>query len=78
MPEYSMKKILARKLGITAIFAASDYIAIGAAKAILVSGLSIPDDISIIGFDGIEVTEYFQPSLDTVKQPAIEMIDMIE
>ncbi len=71
-----MKKILARKLGITAIFAASDYIAIGAAKAILVSGLSIPDDISIIGFDGIEVTEYFQPSLDTVKQPAIEMIDM--
>lgn len=69
------KKILARNLGFTAVFAASDYIAIGAAKAILVSGLSIPDDISMVGFDGVEETEYFHPSLDTVKQPGMEMID---
>jgi DNA-binding LacI/PurR family transcriptional regulator len=70
------KKILARKLGFTAMFAASDYIAIGAAKAILVSGLTIPDDISVVGFDGVEETEYFHPSLDTVKQPGIQMIDL--
>ncbi len=36
-------------------------------------GLRIPRDISIVGFDGIEMSEYYKPSLDTVYQPAVEM-----
>ncbi|MDD4494517.1 MAG: LacI family DNA-binding transcriptional regulator [Eubacteriales bacterium] len=53
----------------SAIFAMSDVMAIGAAKAIFDNGLSIPEDVSIIGFDGIEMTKYYNPSLATVKQP---------
>ena len=36
-------------------------------------GLKIPDDIFIIGFDGTEIMEYFNPSLDTLYQPADQM-----
>jgi len=67
------KRLLSKNLGVTAMFAASDAIAIGAAKAVLSSGLSIPGDISIVGFDGIEMAEYYHPSLDTISQPGVEM-----
>lgn len=67
------RRLLNKNNNITALFAASDTIAMGAAKAVLTAGLSIPDDISIIGFDGIEMAEYYHPSLDTISQPATEM-----
>lgn len=57
----------------TAIFAMSDIMAIGAAKAIFDNGLSVPDDISIIGFDGIQATKYYNPTLATVKQPSVDI-----
>ncbi|MDD2285839.1 MAG: substrate-binding domain-containing protein [Paludibacter sp.] len=47
--------------------------AIGAAKAIFDNGLSVPDDISIIGFDGIQATKYYNPTLATVKQPSVDI-----
>jgi len=43
--------------------------AIGASKAILNRGLRIPEDISVVGFDGIDYSLYFHPSLTTVVQP---------
>src|SRR5699024_12519420 len=58
---------------LTAVFVTSDIMAIGASKAILSRGLRIPEDISIVGFDGIEYSEYFHPSITTVKQPIEEM-----
>ncbi|WNS43553.1 LacI family DNA-binding transcriptional regulator [Paenibacillus sp. MMS20-IR301] len=67
------RRLLNRNREVTAIFAAADTIAIGAAKAVLTAGLSIPDDISIIGFDGIEMAEYYHPALDTISQPGTEM-----
>ncbi|RKP48996.1 LacI family transcriptional regulator [Cohnella endophytica] len=67
------RRLLNKGRGVTALFAAADTIAIGAAKAVLTAGLSIPDDISIIGFDGIEMAEYYHPSLDTISQPANEI-----
>lgn len=67
------KRLLNKRKGFTAIFAASDAIAIGSAKALLTAGLSIPDDVSIIGFDGIEMAEYYHPALDTIIQPGVEM-----
>lgn len=67
------RRLLNKNKGVTAIFAASDTIAMGSAKAVLSAGLSIPDDISIIGFDGIEMAEYYHPSLDTISQPGTEM-----
>lgn len=52
-----------------AIFCANDVIAYGAMKAILSSGLRIPEDIGIIGFDDIVYSEMMHPSLTTVSQP---------
>lgn len=68
-----MKQLLSKNRDISAVFAFADILAIGAAKAVFSMGLSVPDDISVIGFDGIEMAEFYHPSLDTVYQPASEM-----
>ncbi len=57
----------------TAIFIASDAMSIGAQKAILEAGLKIPEDIAIIGFDGLDFTEFVHPSITTVSQPRYKM-----
>lgn len=54
----------------TAIFAASDPIAIGAMRALYQNGYRIPDDVSIMGFDDINVAHYSNPPLTTVHAPA--------
>ncbi len=69
----AMEHLLDKNLEITAVFATSDIMAIGAAKAALSRGLSIPEKISIIGFDGIEYTNYFHPALTTMRQPQEEI-----
>lgn len=62
-----MKKMLANKKIPTAVFIASDPMAIGAYKAIVEEGYSIPEDISIIGFDDIITAKFLTPALTTVK-----------
>lgn len=57
----------------TAVFAASDYIAFGAMKAIKENGLKIPGDISIIGFDDADICDYTMPALTTIHAPAYQM-----
>lgn len=57
----------------TAIFAASDAIAFGAMRAIQEKGLSIPEDISIIGFNDAEMSSYTTPALTTILAPAYDM-----
>ncbi len=69
----AMKGLMQRNPDMTAVFAFSDVLAIGAAKAALNAGKQIPEDISVIGFDGIEMAEFYNPTLDTVYQPATEM-----
>lgn len=54
----------------TAIFAASDPIAIGAMRALYKNGYKVPDDVSIMGFDDINVAHYSNPPLTTVHAPA--------
>ncbi|NDL68825.1 LacI family DNA-binding transcriptional regulator [Anaerotalea alkaliphila] len=56
-----------------AVFALSDVMAMGAAKAALARGLEIPGDVAVLGFDGIEGARYFHPSITTVAQPRYEM-----
>ncbi len=58
---------------ITAVFAISDSMAIGACKAVFDKGLSIPNDYSIAGFDGIEMCNYYNPTITTIRQPVEEM-----
>ncbi len=55
------------------VFAFSDLMAMGAAKAVMSRGFRIPEDIALFGFDGIENGKYFHPSISTVKQPRYQM-----
>ena len=64
----AMNRLLDRNLNITAVFAMSDVMAVGAVRAIRDRGLQVPEDISIIGFDGIPLANYYNPKLATVKQ----------
>lgn len=57
----------------SAIFCGNDITAIGAMKAIHKNGLHIPKDISVVGLDNIEISEYFRPSLTTVHVPKEEL-----
>lgn len=57
----------------SAIFASNDVMAMGAMDAVRNRGLSIPDDISILGFDDIPQAELVRPALTTVRQPLEKM-----
>jgi DNA-binding LacI/PurR family transcriptional regulator len=59
--------------GCTALLAHNDDFAIGAIEALRDSGRSVPDDVSVVGFDGTEVTRYFAPQLSTVEMPLVEI-----
>jgi len=57
----------------TAIFAANDLMAIGAIGAAKSLGLTIPNDLSIVGFDDIAMSSFFNPALTTIVQPKYEI-----
>lgn len=69
----SMQAMLASRKEFTAVFIASDNVAIGAKSALREAGLRIPEDISIIGFDDIPWAKYSDPPLTTVRLPAQEL-----
>jgi len=66
---------LKAKRDFTAIFAISDILAIGACRGIMESGLSVPEDISVMGFDGQDISRYYNPSITTIKQPVVDMAE---
>ncbi len=75
-PEYGYpftKDLLGRKRPFTALFAYNDNAAIAAMRVIQDSGLSVPDDVSVVGFDDIQAAAYTNPSLTTVRQPLEKM-----
>ena len=61
-----MRSLLESKLDFSAVFVASDIVALGAYSAIREAGLSIPDDISVVGFDDIPLASYISPTLSSV------------
>ncbi|MDE5782485.1 MAG: LacI family transcriptional regulator [Lachnospiraceae bacterium] len=67
------KKMLKSKAECTAIFAITDTIAIGACRAIWEEGMKVPENFSLAGFDGLELTRYYIPSLTTIRQPVEEI-----
>ncbi|MBM7704536.1 LacI family DNA-binding transcriptional regulator [Metabacillus iocasae] len=66
--KHAMEQLLSLRDRPTAVFAAGDHMAIGAIEAVKEKGLSVPEDISIIGFDDIEMSSYITPKLTTIKQ----------
>ncbi|MEM1210712.1 MAG: LacI family DNA-binding transcriptional regulator [Planctomycetota bacterium] len=64
--EQGMRELIERGHPMTAVFAGGDYLALGAYDAAHHAGLSIPGDLSIVGFDDIEPVRYLRPALTTV------------
>ncbi len=78
--EYSMaavkgavEKVIADGLDFSAVFAVSDILAIAVMKAVSNMGLRVPEDCSVLGIDGIEMSSYVVPSLSTLAQPKDEL-----
>lgn len=69
----AMKKMLTLQKRPTAVFCSNDYMALGAMKGARQCGLSLPEDMSIVGFDDIQIASYVVPGLTTIHQPAYEM-----
>jgi DNA-binding LacI/PurR family transcriptional regulator len=69
---HAMRQILASNARPTALFAGNDTIAIGAMRAVREAGLSIPEDLAVVGYDDIPVAAFTHPSLTTVRSYAFE------
>lgn len=69
----AMKVLLETIPHLSAVFIASDVVAIGAIQAITDAGLRIPQDISVAGFDDIPLAGYFTPPLTTMRLPSSEL-----
>jgi DNA-binding LacI/PurR family transcriptional regulator len=67
------KQLLQRKRPFTALFAYNDISAIGSICAFQESGLRVPQDVSVVGFDDIQTAAYIVPPLTTVRQPLLQM-----
>jgi len=69
----NMKKLIELEDRPTAVFCANDDIAVGAMKAVFESGLNVPNDISIIGFDDSNFCKYVTPTLTSVRKDSLAM-----
>lgn len=63
------KQLMQRDKKFTALYATSDTLAIGACRAMIEAGKKIPEDVSVAGFDGMEIGEYYNPGITTIRQP---------
>jgi LacI family transcriptional regulator len=70
-----MRSLIERGHEFTAVFAATDELAIGAMRALKDFGKNVPQDVAIVGFDDIDISAYLVPRLTTVRQPLIELGD---
>ncbi len=66
----AMESLLASQPLPTAVFVASDTVALGALQAIRKAGLSVPQDLALVGFDDIPLSAFIDPPLTTVRLPA--------
>jgi Transcriptional regulators len=80
------RQVFSERPDATALFAMSDTVAIGAIRALKDLGKTVPDDVSVIGFDGVNFGRFLIPRLTTVEQPVDEiarrsvnlLLDMME
>lgn len=70
---YELGRRLASRIDVTAIFAASDQMALGVLRALSEAGRRVPDEVSVVGFGGMPEGEFFNPPLTTVRQNLAEM-----
>ena len=70
---YGMRELLLRSRDFSAVFAATDELAIGAMRVLRDEGFSIPGDVSVVGFDDIEIANCMIPRLTSIRQPLLEI-----
>lgn len=79
---YEAGKQLAKNPEVTAVFCANDEIALGLIRALHEEQVRVPQDVSVVGFDGIELSEFSFPPLTTVNQDfyaaGVEMVKLID
>jgi LacI family transcriptional regulator len=62
------RQLLDRHPGVTAVFATADILAIGITRGLAEAGVRVPEDVSVVGFDDLDLCEYVVPRLTTVSQ----------
>jgi LacI family transcriptional regulator len=68
-----MQSLLAERRDITALFCGSDILAAGALFECKQQGIAVPDDLSVVGFDNLEIAAFTDPPLSTLNVPAHDM-----
>ena len=72
---HAMEQLFEQMPDLTAVFAMADVLAVGAIRAVRDRGLRVPEDVSVMGFDGIELGNYLSPRLTTVRQARERIAD---
>lgn len=72
-----MKKLYSKHKEITAVIAANDLMAIGALNYLIREGVNVPKEVSIVGFDNIEISESITPSLTTIEYPMERISEIV-
>jgi DNA-binding LacI/PurR family transcriptional regulator len=75
--ERAMRDLLQREPGLDGVFVASDLMALGAIRVLRSAGRRIPEDVAVVGFDDIELSQHTDPPLTTVRQPVAEQAAML-
>ncbi|AYW45912.1 LacI family DNA-binding transcriptional regulator [Tetragenococcus koreensis] len=70
---YQAAQQLLKRKNLTAIFCSNDAMAMGCYRAIYERKMKIPDDISVIGFDGLSFSKFMNPPLTTIEQPVFDI-----
>jgi len=71
----ALRELLGREQPPTGVICSSDLMAIGVLQEAAAQGLRVPEDLSVVGFDGIEATRWTNPALTTVQQPIEEIAE---
>jgi DNA-binding LacI/PurR family transcriptional regulator len=71
----ALRELLDRAERPTAVICSSDLMAIGVLQEAAAAGLRVPEDLSVVGFDGIDATAWTQPALTTIEQPVADIAE---
>lgn len=71
---HACEQLLQRQVPFTAIACYNDAIAVGTLKALTNKGISVPDDVSLFGFDNEDISSYTQPAISSVELPVHNMV----